>query len=567
MLNVTGFARSLVTSGLIDEKTATDAYHVARLQKIPLISYLLDKKLIAPAQTATILSQDFGLPLLDIARINKSAIPYSLVSEKLIAAHQMLPLFKRNDNLFLGIFDPTQIEKMNEIRFHTGLNIVPILVEADKLKKAIDDLTAGKIELTSLSTQSVEAADVSKLTANVEIHDNIDELAVNDAPLVRFVDKAIIDAIGVKASDIHFEPYENVYRIRYRRDGMLYEVNKLPANLASRFAARLKIMSQLDISERRVPQDGRFKIRLSDHRSVGFRINTCPTLFGEKIVLRILDPNAANVSIDSLGFTREQRKIFEDAIKKPQGMILVTGPTGSGKTVTQYTALNILNRPDVNISTVEDPVEIYMMGINQVNVNRKTGLTFPNVLRAFLRQDPDVIMVGEIRDTETAEIAIKASQTGHLVLSTLHTNSAAETLTRLMSMGIAPFNIATSVVLVIAQRLVRRLCEHCKHSLDLPLEALLDAGFTAEEIPTLQIYGPTGCQQCIKGYKGQVGIFEVMPISPDIERMIMSNGNAFDINDVAQKQGVIGLRQAGLRKVKEGITSLEEINSAISYKI
>jgi type IV pilus assembly protein PilB len=388
-------------------------------------------------------------------------------------------------------------------------------------------------------------------------------LAASDAPLVRFIDKVIFDAVNSKASDIHFEPYENIFRVRYRRDGILNEINKLPIALATRFVARLKVMAQLDISERRIPQDGRFKMQLSNKQSVGFRVNTCPTLFGEKVVLRILDPTIAKVGIDSLGMLPSQKKLFEDAFSRPQGMILVTGPTGSGKTITQYTALNIINQPELNISTVEDPIEIYLIGVNQVNINVKTGLTFASVLRSFLRQDPDVIMVGEIRDTETGDIAVKAAQTGHLVFSTLHTNSAAETLTRLVSMGIESFNIASAVKLVIAQRLARRLCENCKHVVDISKELLLGAGFTEEEIVGLQIFGPTGCSQCSKGYKGRVGIFEMLPVTRKIEQLILKNASALEIFEMAEAEGMMCLRRSGLQKVMLGLTSLEEVNNVI----
>jgi type IV pilus assembly protein PilB len=562
MFNLTSLARCLVENHIIDEATAIEATQHTRLKKQDLLSYLIDKKGINTTKTAKALSDVFGLPLLDLDRFEKNTMPFALINEKLIVSHQILPLVKRADTLFIALFDPTQTEKINEIRFHTGLTIIPILVEADKLKKMIEDLLNGNIILAQTESPRFEETDLAQLEVDVESN-VLDELASSDAPLVRFIDKIIFDAVNTKASDIHFEPYENIFRVRYRRDGILYEVNKLPIALATRFVARLKVMSQLDISERRIPQDGRFKMKLSDRQAIGFRINTCPTLFGEKVVLRILDPSIAKIGIDSLGMFPHQKKLFEEAFSRPQGMILVTGPTGSGKTITQYTALNIINQPELNISTVEDPIEIYLMGINQVNINPKTGLTFASALRSFLRQDPDVIMIGEIRDTETGDIAVKAAQTGHLVLSTLHTNSAAESLTRLMTMGIESFNIASAVKLVIAQRLARRLCENCKHIVDVSKEILLATGFTEEETVGLQIFGPTGCQQCSKGYKGRVGIFEMLPVTRKIEHLILANANSLDIMQAAIEEGMMSLRRSGLQKVMLGLTSLEELNNVI----
>lgn len=563
MYPLTGFARNLVNDGLVDETKVLEFIQAAKLHQRSLVNYLIEEKIVDSQVLAQVLSKTFSLPLLDLESFDTNFIPLSLIDQKLIFNYQVLPLIKRKDTLFLAIADPTQTEKINEVRFHTRLNIQLVLVELEKIRATIEDLTTGKISASIPFSEKTEDIQLISLDTVSEV-ENLDELSTNEAPLVRFIDKIIVDAINLKVSDIHFEPYEAYFRIRYRRDGLLYTVNELSPKLTSRFVARLKIMSQLDISERRVPQDGRFKIRLSDKRTMGFRINTCPTLFGEKVVLRILDPNSVSVPIDHLGFDETQKKLFQEAIQKPQGMILVTGPTGSGKTVTQYAALHILNQPEVNISTVEDPIEIYMGGVNQVNISSKTGLTFAAVLRAFLRQDPDIIMVGEIRDTETAEIALKAAQTGHLVLSTLHTNSSAETLTRLVNMGVEPFNIATSVKLVIAQRLIRKLCEQCKKKLEVPKSVLLSAGFTEEELPELQIYGPTGCHQCIKGYKGQTGIFELLQVTQPIEQVIMSNGNVRDINKLAREQGMKTLYQSGLAKVKQGITSLNELHSAIT---
>tara|TARA_R110000868_G_scaffold144960_5_gene364588 strand:+ start:22478 stop:24202 length:1725 start_codon:yes stop_codon:yes gene_type:complete len=562
-----GPARTLLQHGVLDEQNIQQALHECKVQHKNLISYLVDENMASAITIAECMSDDFSIPLLNLASFDTRQLPYELVSEKLIKQHKALPLFQRDKRLFLGISDPTQVNGVNEIRFHTGLNVTPILLPDDQLTAGMEALLNNQNNsvlehLDDLSNTDLDTIDISSDEDEFMDEGDDEDISSNDAPIVRFVSKLIIDAINLNASDIHFEPYEKNFRVRYRRDGVLYEVTRPPNNMAVRIVSRLKVMASLDISERRVPQDGRFKMKLSRNRSVGFRINTCPTLFGEKVVLRVLDPAVASMGIEALGFTDVQRKMFEEAIQRPQGMILVTGPTGSGKTVTLYTALNIVNTPEKNISTAEDPVEIYQNGINQVNINVKTGLTFATALRAFLRQDPDIIMLGEIRDTETAEIGIKAAQTGHLVLSTLHTNSAADTLTRLENMGVAVYNIATSVALVIAQRLVRRLCEHCKQEADIPKEALLEEGFLEDEIKHLKLYSPKGCQHCTKGYKGRVGIYEVLPVTRAIERIIMSNGSALDIEDRAIKEGMIDLRRAGLNKTAEGVTSLEEINRA-----
>lgn len=568
MLNMTGLAHNLVKNGLLAEAVLTQTIWQASLKQQSWVSLLIEQKLIDPYQIAILLAKSLGLPLLDLDRVNTGLMPLHLMHEKTMHAYQMLPLLQRHGQLFLATVDPTCSDKINEIRFHTGLNILIVVVESHKLKSALDALTKG--EIAPLATQAAPATHLGELelaklvapTISLDMTD-VDVATVNEAPLVRYLNKIINAAINYRASDIHFEPYESVYRIRYRRDGVLYEMAKLPSHLSSRFVARLKIMAELDISERRLPQDGRFKLQLSDNRTVDFRANSCPTLFGEKIVVRILDPNVTSLSIEALGFTPLQQQLFETAIKRPQGLVLVTGPTGSGKTVTQYSALTLLNCPEVNISTVEDPVEIYLPGINQVNINLKTGLSFACVLRALLRQDPDIIMVGEIRDTETAEIAVKAAQTGHLVLSTLHTNSAAETLTRLAGMGIAPFNLASAVKLIIAQRLVRRLCEQCKRPVNLPVATLLAEGFTRTELPKLQLYGAAGCHRCHKGYQGQLGVYEVMPVTPVIERVIMLQGTAFEITAAAKREGMMSLRRASLKKLAQGVTSLEAINSAV----
>jgi type IV pilus assembly protein PilB len=487
-----------------------------------------------------------------------------LVPTKLLAKHRVLPLFKRGKHLFIGINDPTAQHGIDEIKFQTGLFVEPIIVEDDKLQARLDRiLEATDNTLAELIGEDSRMASEAKESARAEAStaDQVRRDDTEDAPVVRFVSKVLQDAIRRGASDIHFEPFEQRYRVRLRIDGVLRELARPPVALASRISARLKVLARLDIAERRVPQDGRMKMRLSGTRAIDLRVSSCPTLFGEKIVLRILDPSVAQLGIDALGYEPHQKAIYLRNLARPQGMILVTGPTGSGKTVSLYTGLSILNTVDSNISTVEDPVEINLPGVNQVNVNNRVGLTFAAALRAFLRQDPDVVMVGEIRDLETAEIAIKAAETGHLVLSTLHTNDAPQTLTRLIDMGVKPFAIATSVSLIIAQRLARRLCAACKQPLEVPSDALLREGFQATDLPTLHIYGPRGCAHCVEGYKGRVGIYQVMPVTEAIGRIIMSGGHALDIAAQARHEGVWDLRRAGLEKVKAGLTSLSEINS------
>jgi type IV pilus assembly protein PilB len=484
------------------------------------------------------------------------------VDQRLLAKHRVLPLLLRGKRLFLGVSDPTAHAAIDEIKFQSGVRVDPIIVEQDKL----DALVGKALEAVDTSMSSFDEDDFDLESLQVSGDDDVvgDDVArddIEDAPVVRFVNKIMLDAIKRGASDIHFEPYEKNYRVRTRLDGVLKQVAAPPLALAGKVTARLKVMSRLDIAERRVPQDGRIKLRLSKNRAIDFRVNTCPTLFGEKVVLRILDPTAAKLGIEVLGYEDFQRKLYLDALAKPYGMILVTGPTGSGKTVSLYTGINILNTEDRNISTCEDPVEINVPGINQVNVNPKVGLTFASALKAFLRQDPDVIMVGEIRDLETAETAIKAAQTGHLVLSTLHTNDAPRTLTRMVDMGVKPYAIATSVHLIIAQRLARRLCEQCKELRDIPDDALLSEGFTREDISSgLRVFGPVGCKQCNDGYKGRVGIYQVMPVTETIGRIILEGGNAVQIAEQSEKDGVWSLRRSALQKVKDGRTSLEEIN-------
>jgi len=486
-----------------------------------------------------------------------------LVPEKVLAKNRTLPLARRGRRLFVAISDPTNLHGLDEIRFSTAMQVEPIVVEDDKLQRAL----ARVLEQFDTSMRSLGEGDLDLEKLDTSSGDEIDAETVSrddveDAPIVRFVNKVMLDAIRRGASDIHFEPYEKTYRVRLRVDGVLKELTQPPVQLAPKISARIKVMARLDIAERRVPQDGRIKMRLSKTRSIDFRVSSCPTIFGEKVVMRILDPSSAQLGIDALGYEPFQKELYLANLKKPQGMILVTGPTGSGKTVSLYTGLNILNVEDTNISTAEDPAEIILPGVNQVNVNPKVGLTFAAALRAFLRQDPDVVMVGEIRDLETAEIALKAAQTGHLVLSTLHTNDAPQTLTRLIDMGVKPYAIATSVSLIIAQRLARRLCPHCKQALDIPADALLREGFTQQDVDSgLKIFAPVGCSQCTDGYKGRVGIYQVMPVTETIGRIIMEGGNAISIADEARREGVWDLRTAGLNKVRNGLTSLDEVNS------
>ena len=559
-INLSGLARRLVNDGSLSEADASVAHEQALKSKIPFVTHLVQKKILDSLTIANAASQEFGVPLFDISTMDMEVADTKLVDEKLVRQHHALPLFKRGNRLYVAVSDPTNLQGLDEIKFHVGANTEAILVEEDKLTDTID--RAMDAQDTSLVDLEDSDLDDLEITGGDEAPTDEDsESDVDDTPVVRFVNKVLLDAINKGASDIHFEPYEKSYRVRLRMDGVLTEVASPPVNLGSRLAARLKVMSRLDISERRIPQDGRMKMTLSKNRAIDFRVNTCPTLFGEKIVMRILDSSSAQLGIEALGYEDEQRELYEENLKNPYGMILVTGPTGSGKTVSLYTGLNILNTEDRNISTAEDPVEINLTGINQVNVNNKVGFTFASALRAFLRQDPDIIMVGEIRDLETAEIAIKAAQTGHLVLSTLHTNDAPQTLTRLANMGVPAYNIASSVSLIIAQRLARRLCSQCKKVQDIPNEALLEEGFTEQEIKSgLKIFGPVGCDQCSNGYKGRVGIYQVMSISEDMGRIIMEGGNALQLGDQAEKEGIADLRKSGLKKVKDGITSIEEVN-------
>jgi type IV pilus assembly protein PilB len=562
--NLSGLARKLVLDGLLEEEKAIEANEKAIKKKTPLVRYLVENDLLDSSSIAHAAAQEFGTPIFDINSMDLESAATSLVDHKMIVKHNALPLFKRGNRLFIAVSDPTNQDALDEFKFNVGANAEAILVEEDKLAKIIEavlnaqDTTMGDLDDTDLDDIDISGGD------DEGAGEDGDETEVDDTPVVRFVNKILLDAINKGASDLHFEPYEKVYRVRFRVDGILQEVASPPISLVRKISARIKVLSQLDISERRVPQDGRMKMKLSKTRAIDFRVSTCPTLFGEKIVMRILDPSSAQLGIDALGYEEDQKKLFMDAIHKPYGMVLVTGPTGSGKTVSLYTALNILNTDDRNISTAEDPAEISLSGINQVNVNPKAGLTFPKALKSFLRQDPDIIMVGEIRDIETGEIAIKAAQTGHFVISTLHTNDAPQTLTRLINMGIAPFNIASAVSLIIAQRLGRRLCSHCKQPLDIPKEALLKEGFKEEELDDLTIYGPIGCDQCNGGYKGRVGIYQVMPISEAMGKLIMEGGNALQLADLSKSEGVNDLHASGLIKIKQGILSLEELNRIVT---
>lgn len=560
-----GLARKLVDEGLLAEDKAIVVAEKANKEKIPFVSYLVQHQICTARLIAQAASQEFGAPLFDLSVIDPDSAAFSAVPEKLIRKHGVLPIYKRGNRLFVAMSDPTNLTALNELKFAAGCNTEAICVEEDKLAALIEKALEGadKNSLGGIGDVDLENLDITGGEDEIKA-DKASESEIDEAPIVRFVNKVLLDAINRGASDIHFEPYEKVYRVRFRQDGVLREIATPPVNLAPKLSARLKVMSRLDISEKRVPQDGRMKLVISKNRAIDFRVNTCPTLFGEKIVLRILDPSSAKLGIDALGYEEIQKNRFMEAIHRPYGMVLVTGPTGSGKTVSLYTALNILNTEDRNISTAEDPVEINLAGINQVNVNIKAGLTFPAALRAFLRQDPDVIMVGEIRDLETAEIAIKAAQTGHMVLSTLHTNDAPQTLGRLMNMGVPPYNIASAVSLIIAQRLARRLCPKCKQPIEIPAPALLKTGFKEEEIPDLKLYAPKGCDQCQEGYKGRVGVYQVMPISETMGRIIMSGGNAIQLADQAKKEGIADLRESGLRKVSMGMTSLEEINRVIT---
>ncbi|MFI4952829.1 MAG: type IV-A pilus assembly ATPase PilB [Burkholderiales bacterium] len=560
--NISGLARAMVQHGLLSEFDADALHGQAQAANLGFVEQILVSKRMTAAQIAVFASRAFGAPLFDLSGFDLDLINKELVDPKIAATRRVLPLQKRGNRLFVAVSDPANMQALDEVRFKTNLVIDAVVVEDDKLgltiAKVVESMGKSLKDLVSPEDLEIELQDGSPQQSDDEANPDVE-----DAPVVKYIQKILLDAISAGVSDIHFEPYEKFYRIRYRLDGILKEVAQPPLVIKDKMASRIKVISRLDISEKRVPQDGRMKLTLSKHRAIDFRVSTLPTLYGEKIVLRILDAAGVKLGIEALGYEPDQQQIMLNAIKRPYGMILVTGPTGSGKTVSMYTCLNILNQPGVNIATAEDPAEIQLPGVNQVNVNEKAGLNFANALRAFLRQDPDIIMVGEIRDLETADIAIKAAQTGHLVLSTLHTNDAPATLMRLANMGVPAFNIASSVILITAQRLARKLCTQCKRPEDIPPEALVQAGFTEEEIDgTWQAYGPAGCDNCFDtGYKGRIGIYEVMPITDEMRQIIMRNGNALDIAEQAQKEGVRNLRQSGLIKVKQGMTSLEEIEA------
>ncbi len=555
-----GIAQRLIQEGILSQADAVLAHQEAQKLDVSFLQYAATHNKVPSKALALAAAREFGVPFLDLAAFDREHLPKDLVSEKLIRHHMALPLFRRGSKLFLAIANPTNLTAVDEIQFQTGLNTEAVLVPYDQLNKAVEAYLEGDEEaLAKLEDDELDSLEISEDDQEQEIAASSTS-GTDDAPIVKFVNKILLDAIKMGSSDIHLEPYERKFRIRYRTDGLLHEALKPPFNLRHRITSRLKVMAHLDISERRVPQDGSIKLKVSKTRTIDFRVNTLPTLWGEKVVLRVLDSSAAQIGIGELGFSPIQKEQYEHALAQPQGMILVTGPTGSGKTVTLYTGINILNTTERNISTAEDPVEINLEGINQVNVNTKVGLDFAAALRAFLRQDPDVVMVGEVRDLETAEIAIKAAQTGHLVMSTLHTNSAAETLTRLNNMGIPAFNIATSVSLIIAQRLARKLCSQCKKPAELPLDFLKQEGVKERHLQNAQLYDPVGCEACNQGYKGRVGIYEVMPVTPTITRLIMDNANSIEIAQQARKEGFNSLRLSGLEKALSGVTSLTEIN-------
>ena len=557
---LSGLARAMIQHGRLSEADAMSCTAGAASVPNGFILELAQRKLMTNRAVAWFAAETFGYPLLDIAAVDSASIPRDAIDRKLMSKHQIVALGKRQNRLTVAAADPSNMRALDEIRFQTGLQVDLVIVEADRLARLAESLAETAEQTLRELTGEEFDMDLLQQQEGPGEASSEDTQEVDDAPVVKFIQKVLIDAINEGASDIHFEPYEKYYRIRVRTDGVLREIAQPPLILKEKIAARIKVISRLDISEKRVPQDGRMKLVLSKNKSIDFRVSSLPTLHGEKIVMRILDASSAMLGVDALGYEPEQKKILLDAIERPYGMILVTGPTGSGKTVSLYTCLNLLNKAAVNISTAEDPAEINLSGINQVNVNDKAGLTFAASLRAFLRQDPDIIMVGEIRDLETAEISIKAAQTGHLVLSTLHTNDAPTTLERLKNMGVAPFNIASSVILITAQRLARRLCT-CKQLVDIPIEALLQAGFPADELDgSWQPYGPVGCERCKgSGYKGRLGIYQVMPITDEIAHIIMTNGNSMDIAAQAQREGVKDLRRSGLLKVRQGVTSLEEV--------
>ena len=559
---ISGLARRLIQDGLIELEAAEKYSLEAAKARRPLVSYLVKENIVSAEAIAAAAASEFGTPIIDLDALDPSMVPEGLVNEKLIRDHHAFPLFQRGKRLFVAVSDPTNRAALTDIQFQTGITTEEVLVREDQLTAYIEH-HLGEPEEEAL-TDFGDDVDLDLETIDPDQEEEDTSAPTDDTPVVRFINQMLLNAIRLGSSDLHFEPFEKSYKVRFRTDGILHEVASPPVTLSPRIAARLKVMSQMDISERRVPQDGRIKLKVSKTKSIDFRVNTLPVLFGEKIVLRILDASAAQMGIDALGYDDDQKALYLEALNKPQGMFLVTGPTGSGKTVSLYTGLNILNTPELNISTAEDPVEINLEGINQCPVNAKVGLDFSAALRSFLRQDPDIVMVGEIRDIETAEIAIKAAQTGHMVLSTLHTNSAPETITRLRNMGVPAFNLATSINLIVAQRLARRLCS-CKEKIDVPATALLEKGFTQEDLDTgLEIYGPKGCDKCNGGYKGRVGVYEVVKITPEISKVIMEDGNSLEISRICQEQGFRNIYQSALLKVKQGLTSLNEVDRVTS---
>ncbi|QBY04841.1 type IV-A pilus assembly ATPase PilB [Thalassotalea sp. HSM 43] len=549
---------AVVRSELLEKDKAAAIFEQCQKKQMSLVSFLIEKEKVSSIALIKVLSKSFGIPLVNLKSLDLNALPEGLRNEKLVKKHNALPLYLRGGLLHVAVSDPTNIDALEEFQFNTGHNTEMVLADDKALRDTVEGILEDEnsaLELTDLDADELSDIDVDDTEKEEE-----QGSGENDAPIVVYINKILLDAIKKGASDLHFEPFETKFRIRFRVDGILTEVATPPVNLANRMTARLKVMSKLDIAERRVPQDGRIKLAITKSKSIDFRVSTLPTMWGEKVVMRILDSSSAKLGIDILGYEEEQKELYLDALSKPQGMILVTGPTGSGKTVSLYTGLNILNTEERNISTAEDPVEINLEGVNQVQINNRAGLTFAEALKSFLRQDPDIVMVGEIRDLETAEIAIKAAQTGHLVLSTLHTNSAAETLTRLLNMGVPSYNVASSVSLIIAQRLARRLCNHCKEVDDISEQALIELGFDAAEVSDITIYKPKGCDECTKGYKGRVGIYEVMKISTANAKLIMEGGSSLDIAQQAQSEGYNNLRQSALLKAKAGVTSLAEVS-------
>ena len=561
-----GLARRLVKDGFISDTAAQGATETAFRNQVSVIKYLVDNELVDAATIANVAADEFSTPLLDIASIDPEIIPRTMVDKALIRKHHALPVFHRGNRLFVAVSDPTNRQALQDIQFQTAVNVEEVLVQEDKLDSLIETFLESQ-EGSGLGDLGEEDVDLGLEAVDEEGGGPEDEdtaSIADDTPVVRYINKMLMDAIRGGSSDLHFEPFEKTYRVRFRTDGILHEVSNPPVNLGPKIASRLKVMSRMDISEKRIPQDGRIKLKLSRSRSIDFRVNTLPVLFGEKLCLRILDPSSARMGIDALGYEDDQKALYLEALHRPQGMILVTGPTGSGKTVSLYTGLNILNTAERNISTVEDPIEINLEGINQCPVNYKTGLDFSEALRSFLRQDPDIVMVGEIRDLETANIAIRAAQTGHMVLSTLHTNNAPETITRLRNMGVAAFNLATSINLIVAQRLARRLCD-CRMRLDIPGRTLIERGFSEKDIDEgLEVYGPVGCHKCSGGYRGRTGIYEVVRITDEIARIMMEDGNSLEIAEVCKREGFNNIFQSALLKVKKGLTSLEEIDRVTS---